>query len=132
MDRSGVTRKIICNRRWATLSERSAERIRGRPVRVADGTWRHRMSGTDPVAVADPCGIADGHRNEHGHVQGYGHPLLPFPAEPGPFLADALKALYGVFLRSHCTVTGADLDLPGLAGRLTLPPLTGSLGYLIG
>jgi hypothetical protein len=75
-------------------------------------------------AVADPCRTATDH-----HVPGYGHALLPFPAEPGPFLAEALKALYGVFLRFKCEVAGAELDVRGAESP---PKLSGSLGYLIG
>lgn len=82
------------------------------------------MPENHPAAVADGCRTASDH-----HVPGYGHALLPFPAEPGPFLAEAMKALYGVFLRFRCEVAGAELDL---GGHESLPPLTGGLGYLIG
>src|ERR1051325_131434 len=116
-DRRAVV-KIVCNCRRATLSKED------RPFGRSYANRGLPMPENHPAAVADACRTASDH-----HVPGYGHALLPFPAEPGPFLAEALKALYGVFLRFRCEVAGAELELRGAEAP---PPLTGSLGYLLG
>jgi hypothetical protein len=47
-------------------------------------------------------------------IPGYGFAELPCPTEPGAFLSDGLKKLFGVIQRCLCSVPGALLNLVGL------------------
>lgn len=63
------------------------------------------------------------------YLPGYGALGLPFSSDPGAFLAEALKALYGVLHHYRCK---ARFDLEGLTKDRQTVQVDGGLAYIVG
>lgn len=66
------------------------------------------------------------------YIRGYGFAELPFPSEPGAFLAHAIKTMYGVFQRCLCITPQAILNFIGLGGGTSNVSMSGGVGVGVG
>jgi hypothetical protein len=65
-------------------------------------------------------------------IPGYGFGDLPVPTEPGAFLADGLKGVFGLLQRCLCITPAAVLNFVGLGGGSETCRMEGGVGVTVG
>lgn len=94
------------------------------------------VAGGPAQAAVAPAGrpVLGGFEYRSGlrYIHGYGYADLPFPTDPGAFLAQALKTVFGAFQRCLCVTPDAVLDFAGLGGGVEHCSMKGGVGVGIG